>query len=157
VRLSGRHPAIGIKNDDSHVGSLVESRSDGGPCVARGCDNDGEWTGVGAGQSLQAGSKKARTDVLERGRRAMEQLELEKLVPLDRYQRRLEIESLCAEGGQVTQQFIAFEEWRQQGHANLGERLRPVEARKLEAWHGLRYVKSPVGRESGRERWTDAD
>ena len=73
--LPRRDQALGIEHHDVDPGPLVERRGHGAARVARGRDQDRQPARIVARNALERRREEARAEILERRRRAMEQLE----------------------------------------------------------------------------------
>lgn len=98
MRLARRHPAIRIQHHHTQARLAMECRGHGSAGIAGGGDQNGERAVFGATQAGQAGGKKARTEILERGGRPMEQLQRVIAGRSQRHQWCLEVERFGADG-----------------------------------------------------------
>ena len=95
-------------------------------------------------QARQAGGQETRTEVLERGGRAVEQLQ-GRHARLDRHDRRREVEGLAHDVLELGGQRVSLEEGGEQPPGDVRERFGPVEVLRLERREALGNEQPAVG------------
>ena len=152
--LARGHAAIRVQHHHAHAGLAMEGRCNRGTGITGGGDDNRQIAALAGLQLRQRTGQEARTDVLERRRRPMEQLQ-HMVNVAQRAQRYREVERFAADRRKRGLQCVTSKERCQQIGGGIGQRRAGLQL----AWRRqhLRNIQPAIGRQSGGDRRAEAN